>query len=306
MIARARQLAADERGMTLVEMLMVCILSVIVLGATLSAVETFERNARTNERVNEAQDGARTALDRMARDLRNLASPIKESPDAVDRAAAQDLIFQSEGNDIAGGANARNTERVRFCLDPEGNLYRQIQTWTTLAVPAAPTETTCPGTLAGAGGVWVKSSILASSVVNGADRPIFTYNASTVKDITEVSATLWIDVNPADVKPPESTLQTSVFLRNQNRKPTALFSWSAVNGNLVLNASESTDPEEKAMVYSWKIDGVHAATDTGILLTKAVSPGNHTVELTVSDGVLTDDETKTVCVPSAATGVTCS
>jgi type II secretory pathway pseudopilin PulG len=303
MIARARQMAADERGMTLVEMLMTCILSIIVLGATLSAVETFESNARTNERVNEAQDTARTALDRMARDLRNLASPIQESPDAVDRAQPFDLMFQSEGNTISGGLNARNTERVRFCLDPEGNIYRQIQTWQTAVPPLAPAETKCPGDLKGEGGVWVSESVMASSVVNGADRPVFTYNAAAVRDITEVSTTLWIDVNPADVKPPESTLQSSVFLRNQNRKPTASFSWDAVNGSLVLNASETTDPEEKSMVYTWYLDGSATAAGTGILLTKAVSAGNHSVKLLVSDGVLTDQLTKTVCVPSA--GVTC-
>jgi type II secretory pathway pseudopilin PulG len=305
MIARVRQLAADERGMTLVEMLMVCILSVIVLGATLSAVETFERNARTNERVNEAQDNARNALDRMARDLRNLASPIKESPDAVDRAAAQDVMFQSEGNTVAGGLNARNTERVRYCLDSQGNLWRQIQTWTTATPPAAPNETTCPGGGPGAGGVWVKSSVVASSIVNGDSRPIFTYNATTLKDITEVSATLWIDVNPATVKPPETTLQTSVYLRNQNRKPIAAFSADVVNGSVLLNASESTDPEEKSMTYTWFFDGASTSGGSGILFTKALSPGNHTVKLVVSDGVLPDDETKTICVPNAATGVTC-
>ena len=305
MIDRVRQLAADERGMTLVEMLMVCILSIIVLGATLSAVETFERNARTNERVNEAQDNARTSLDRMARDLRNLASPIKESPDAVDRAAPQDVMFQSEGNTIAGGLNARNTERVRYCLSAKGDLYRQIQTWTTATPPAAPAETTCPGKKSTAGGVWVKTSVVASSIVNGNRRPIFTYNAATLKDITEVSATLWIDVNPTTVQPPETTLQTSVYLRNQNRKPIAAFSADVVNGSVVLNASESNDPEEKSMTYTWYFDNSATSGGTGILLTKALSAGTHTVKLVISDGVLTDDETKTVCVPNAATGVTC-
>jgi type II secretory pathway pseudopilin PulG len=305
MIARARQLAADERGMTLVEMLMTCILSIVVLGATLSAVETFERNSRTNERVNEAQDGARNALDRMARDLRNLASPIQESPDAMDRAEPFDIMFQSEGNTIAGGLNARNTERVRYCIDAEGDLYRQIQTWTTANPPAPPTETDCPGASTSEGGAWVSSSIAASSVVNGDAQPIFTYNAAILRDITEVSATLWIDVNPETVKPPATTLQTSVYLRNQNRKPIAAFSADAVNGTVVLNASESTDPEEKSMTYSWFFDGATSSGGSGILLTKTLAAGPHTVKLVVSDGVLTDDETKTICVPSAATGVTC-
>jgi hypothetical protein len=243
----------------------------------------------------------------MARDLRNLASPIKESPDAVDRAGPQDVMFQSEGNSIAGGLNARNTERVRYCLSPQGDLYRQIQTWTTATPPAPPAETACPGKRAGPpeNGVWVRTSVVAASVVNGNSRPIFTYNAATLKDITEVSATLWIDVNPATVKPPETTLQTSVYLRNQNRKPIAAFSADVVNGTVVLNASESNDPEEKSMTYTWFFDGVSGVADKGILLTKALTAGTHTVKLVISDGVLSDDETKTVCVPNAATGVTC-
>jgi hypothetical protein len=40
-------------------------------------------------------------------------------------------------------------------------------------------------------------------------------------------------------------------------------------------------------------------------MTKPVSPGNHTVRLDVSDGVLTDDETHTICVPAPAQGVNC-
>ena len=76
-------------------------------------------------------------------------------------------------------------------------------------------------------------------------RPVFGYNATGLQDITEVSATLYVDVNPG--KPPtETVLQSAVYLRNQNRKPTALFSVDVVNTAIILNASESTDPEEKA------------------------------------------------------------
>jgi hypothetical protein len=142
---------------------------------------------------------------------------------------------------------------------------------------------------------------VAENVVNGT-RPIFTYNAIAPQDVTEVTATLYVDVNPG--RPPaETALQTSVYLRNQNRKPTALFSVEVVNGAILMNASESTDPEEKALIYSWKVDNV--AAGSGILMTKPVSPGNHTVRLDVSDGVLTDDETHTICVPAPAQGVNC-
>jgi type II secretory pathway component PulJ len=295
MTARLRQLGSEE-GFTLVEVLIASVLMIVVLGATLTALTSFQRNAATNQRQNDGQNEARQTLDLLARDLRNLASPVQERPEAVDRNLPLDLIFQSEGKTVvAGSLNSRNTERVRFCLDANRRLWRNLQTWTTAAIPNPPSATECPGT------GWTSTRVVAQNVVNGT-RPIFTYNATVLQDITEVTATLYVDVNPG--RPPaEQTLNSSVYLRNQNRKPTALFSAQAVNGSVLLNASESTDPEEKALIYSWKIDNV--AVGSGILITKPVSAGNHTVTLQVSDGVLTDDETQTICVPAPAQGVTC-
>jgi type II secretory pathway pseudopilin PulG len=300
MTARFRQFGPEE-GFTLVEVLIAAVLMIIVLGATLTALTSFQRNTATNQRQNDGQEQARSTLDLMSRDLRNLASPVLERPEAIDRNLAQDLIFQSEGKDVVSGSfNSRNTERVRFCLAPDGRLYRNIQTWTTAVIPDAPSSLECPGT------GWTRTSVVAENVVNGT-RPVFGYNATGLQDITEVSATLYVDVNPG--RPPaEQVLQSSVYLRNQNRKPTALFSVEVVNNSILLNASESTDPEEKAMIYEWRIDEVDpevAPDATGILLTQPVTPGNHTIRLDVSDGPLSDDETHTICVPAPAQGVNC-
>jgi type II secretory pathway component PulJ len=295
MTTRKRQLGSEE-GFTLVEVLIAAVLMIIVLGATLTALTSFQKSTATNQRQNSGQDEARRTLDLLARDLRNLASPVIERPEAVDRNLPLDLIFQSEGRGaVVANANIRNTQRVRFCLDPQGRLHRNVQKWDSAVPPDAPAATQCPGT------GWTSSAVVAENIVNGS-RPIFTYNSTVLQDITEVSATLYVDVNPG--KPPaEQVLQTSVYLRNQNRKPTALFSVEVVTNSILLNASESTDPEEKAMIYSWKIDDV--VDESGILVTKPVTPGNHTIKLVVSDGVLSDDETHTICVPAPAQGVNC-
>jgi len=289
-----RQLASEE-GFTIVEVLIASVLMIVVLGATLTALTSFQRNTQTNQRQNDGQEQARRTLDMVARDLRNLASPVLERPEAIDRKEALDLIVQSEGSGSGGSSNARNTMRVRFCLGPDRRLYRMVQTWTTATIPVAPSTTVCPGT------GWTTSTVVAENVVNGT-RPIFTYNAAGLQDVTEVSATLYVDVNPG-TPPAETELQSSVYLRNQNRKPTALFSVEVLNGSIVLNASESTDPEEKALIYSWKIDNVPEVG--GILLTKPVTAGNHTVWLNVSDGPLSDEETHDICVPAPAQGVNC-
>jgi type II secretory pathway component PulJ len=301
MTARQGQLGRED-GFTLVEVLIASVLMIVVLGATLTTLTSFGRSTATNQRQNDGQDEARRTLDVMARDLRNLASPVNERPEAVDRNLAQDLIFQSEGRGaVSGSLNARNTERVRFCLAPDGRFWRNTQTWTAATIPNAPAATDCPGT------GWTKSTVVAENVVNGT-RPIFTYNATAPQDVTEVTATLYVDVNPGS-SPAETALQTSVYLRNQNRKPTALFSVEVVNNSILMNASESTDPEEKALIYEWRIDAVDPENDppvgNGILLTRPVTPGNHTVRLDISDGVLGDDETHTICVPAPAQGVNC-
>jgi type II secretory pathway pseudopilin PulG len=289
----------QQQGFTLVEVLIVSVLMIVVLGATLTALTSFQQSTATNTRVNEAQEQVRAGLDLMARDLRNLASPTPNLPQAVDRAEPQDLIFQSEGKVKPDGSlNALNTIRVRFCLDTaSGNLYRQTQTWTSATAPAIPGSTQCPGAN------WTETRLVSEDVVNNT-RPIFNYNAGSLTAITEIGSTVFVDVNPGRT-PTESTLQTSVYLRNQNRAPTAVFSVTYLSGtSILMNASESTDPEEKAMFYEWKVDG--SSVGDGIVRTQNVSPGTHTVSLTVSDGTLTDTAaSQSICVPSPSTGVNC-
>jgi prepilin-type N-terminal cleavage/methylation domain-containing protein len=293
-----------QDGFTLVEVLIVCVLMLVVLGASLTTFESFQQNVSVNQKQNEAQDGARNAMDLMARDLRNLASPTTDEPLALDLKADQQIVFQSEGRDMpAASLNVVNTNRVRYCVSPTGDLYRQLQTWTTATFPAMPATTACPGT------GWTTTKLVAQNVVNSA-RPIFYYNASDVADVTEVSTTLYLDVNPG--RPPtESTLQSSVYLRNQNRKPTAVFSLALANGGtaLIMNASESTDPEEKPLTFTWYVDGTAVVGEgaNDVVHTAQVTAGTHTVKVTVSDGPLDDTSgTQSICVPSPSQGVTCS
>ena len=288
--------------MTLVEVLIVMILMLIILVATLETFSTFERKSRDNQDQNEAQDGARRALDLMARDLRNLASPTPLLPLAVDVKLPQDLIFQSEGKvKPAGSLNALNTTRVRYCLNTTNKvLYRQIQTWTTAGAPAI------PGGVCGNTAGWNTTMAVATNVVN-AGRAIFTYNAVDADKVTEVNAQVFVDTTPTRV-PLEVDLQTSVFLRNQNRAPTAEFSAVSMPGGAIfLNASESTDPEEKALTFEWYDASLTPVKKVGegIVFTYAApSAGNRQMYLIVRDATLTtQSSTKTVC--ATGPGVTC-
>jgi type II secretory pathway component PulJ len=290
----------EEHGMTLVEVLMASVLMLVVIGATLTTFNNFERNVKTNEQQNEAQEQARRAMDLMARDLRNLASPTPNLPLAVDRHEGGDVIFQSEGKEKpAGSLNAQNTTRVRYCINTdEDRLYRQIQEWTSALPAGMPTDTACPGT------GWTKTIPVADEIVNET-RPVFSYNAADRAAITEVSARVFVDVD-TERSPSEVSLQSSVFLRNQNRAPTASFSWASMpGGNVFLNASESTDPEEKALTFEWfDMDDGETKIGEGIVLTyKPVTPGWRDIKLVVTDASLEATATENVC--ANGTGVVC-
>jgi type II secretory pathway pseudopilin PulG len=291
-----------EDGMSLVEVLIVMILMLIILGATLTTFNTFERKTRDNQDQNEAQDEARRALDLMARDLRNLASPTPLLPLAVDVSLPQDVIFQSTGKvKPAGSLNAANTTRVRYCLNTTDRiLYRQIQSWTTAAAPAVPTST-CGNTSG-----WNQTMVVTTDVSNGT-RPIFTYNAVDHDKITEVSTQIYVDTTPTRA-PLEVDLQSSVYLRNQNRAPTAVFSAvSMPGGSIFLNASESEDPEEKALTFEWYDASLTPVKKVGEGIVFTYTPpaaGNREMYLIVRDAALsTTSETKTVC--ATGPGVTC-
>jgi type II secretory pathway pseudopilin PulG len=302
------RVASEESGFTLVELLVVCVLMLVVLGATLTTLTSFQSNAQTNARQNDAQEEARRATDALARDLRNLASPTNETPDAIKRALPQDLIVQSIA-DVrpVGSSNLRNSKYVRYCYDASNRrVLLQERTWTEATDPPFPSAAGCA-----AGGDWTTTKVAATDVVNGT-RPLFTYNSTDVLRITEIHTSLYVDVNPGR-RPKETSLSTTVFLRNQNRVPVARFTAARDGTSIVLNGSDSEDPEERALYYEW----YDPAATTGpvgnptligqgiVNVYTPATPGSHTIYLVVKDQADLSDEAphQTVCVPGGT--VTC-
>jgi type II secretory pathway pseudopilin PulG len=299
-----RKLLGDERGqMTIVELLVAMTIFISVLGATLFTFQTFDTLQRRDVSRAASQDSARTSVDRLARDLRNLASPTIDKPQAVDKATDYDLIFQTV--DPIGpnaGANAANIKRVRWCLDTSdpanGKLYIQEQTWVTLQTPAVPANATCPSS------GWTSTAVLVSNVTNnfgGQARPLFAYDSTTLTAVREIHVDLYSDLDPAKA-PNETHITTGVFLRNQNAAPIGAFSY-ALQGTsaIVLNGSQSYDPEGGALTYSWIDNGVKQKS-TNVTYSLPVTPGsNHSIQLQVFDpsGLEGDSATINIKVPSS-------
>jgi type II secretory pathway pseudopilin PulG len=283
-------LAREEHGISLIELLLSMVLMLIVLGATLTTFTNFERDSARAAARNESQDAVRRNVGQLVRELRNLASPNATSPQAVERDQPADLVFRTVdpvGPSSAG--NPGNVRRMRYCLESgtDARLWMQWQTWTG-APPEVPTDTACPG------GGWPQGQVVAQGVTNQA-RPVFTYNDTAITAISAVNVDLFVDVDP--LRPPgETRLRSGAFLRNQNRAPTAAFTWfKAAAGKVVLNGSPSSDPEGQPLTYVWMSsqggapkklgEGItcECPTNTADFPTQRLPLGTYTLWLEVKD-----------------------
>jgi type II secretory pathway pseudopilin PulG len=267
---------SGERGeTTLVGLLVAMVLFGAVFGATLELYSGSERvNHDAQQRV-DAEEGARQAEEMIARELRSLASPTPSQPRAVDRAGARDLVFKTvDAHGPNAGQNAANVKRVRYCLDGRGRLLRMEQRWTSATVPAVPggltgfaDDATCSTT------GWDGSRQVADSLVNyaaGKSRALFAYNSQTdLTAITSIAVSTFVDVD-ATKRPPETNLTTGVYLRNQNRAPTATVVAKPSAQGLLLNGSLSTDPEGDILTYCW-YDSAAAQLDQAAMTLRKLS-----------------------------------
>jgi prepilin-type N-terminal cleavage/methylation domain-containing protein len=283
----------DQAGFTLSEVLVATSLMTVVLGATLSPFEGFFRTTKRNERQNEAQDTARQAVDRLARELRVGTG----APKLIEKAGASDLVFQTvDGQSSPSGSNATNVMRVRYCLDNGRTLWRQTQTWTTVNPPTLPDVSSCPGP-----SPWSAGVSAVPGVANGAS-PIFTYDTATLSDIGQINLDLWVDADPT--KPPNATkLKSGIVLRNRNKPPVSSFvATDAGDLEVHLDASASYDPEGQRLAYRWcSTSGCDDTTKLGTGVTYdwlAPAAGTYSFYLQVTDsgGITVESGPQTVTV----------
>jgi prepilin-type N-terminal cleavage/methylation domain-containing protein len=308
--------AAEEHGFTLIELLVSTALALIIFGATLSAFNVFQNNNHFDLLRNEGQDNVRNALDRLSRDFRNVAAPksVPEVPGALEVAEPYSLTFQtiSDSPLPSGSKNPTNAMRVRYCLNdttapakPSNEiLFRQTQTWVSEKAPTTPTATACPDNTPGD---WEGTTQLANFITNrdgGQNRPLFVYGpkgATEVSQITSVEPRVYMNVNPSQpTHPGETQLTSSISLRNANRTPIATFTWKELSReHVLLNASESLDPDGLALTYTWSEGAKVFYSNAQVWETEPaeLSLGAHSITLEVADpGGLTAKSTQTVTV----------
>jgi type II secretory pathway pseudopilin PulG len=264
--------ARHEHGFTIVELLVTMAMALVVFGATLSVLEVFQRHNVYAQRRNENQDNARNAMDRIARSLRDVIAPGTEFAGALETAGEYSTMFQTVDTSPGEyGANKRHAMRVRYCLyDKEpGNelLLEQRQRSIEEPLPSAPASACIPG----ASG-WTTTTLVehVTNRAGGQKRPLFTYSASEAPQVVSVEINLYLELAPGQ-HPGETELMSGVSLRNANRKPVAKFKanfFAGKNEQVVLNASESEDPDGLALTYKWWENGTQLSSTSQIFTVK--------------------------------------
>ncbi len=281
------KLVREESGVTAIELLVAMSLLAVVLTATFRPLNAYERNASQNRAQNEAQGRARTTLDRLARELRNVAGQTQ----FIEKATASDLVYQTiDPLTAPSGTNTINLERVRYCLNTSTQqVWRQTQTWTTDTPPSVASTASCPDS------AWTTQAVTAGQVTNGS-RALFTYNNTDLTSITQVHTDIYIDANPT-IRPPETLLQGGAYLRNQNKAPIAAFTAVATsNKHMTLNGSTSSDPEGGSITFKW-FDGSTQIGTGQLCDCIALGTGNRTIKIEVMDPTgITATATQTVKV----------
>lgn len=260
----------DDRGFTLIEMLVAMVMTAVILSAVVLLFTSFINDNRYDGFREDAQSHAQTVIERMSRELRGATAP-NTGAATIANAGSYDMTFQTV-NATPGSApsgNSTNEEWVRYCLDSNLTLWRQSTdpTSTTSTASTPPDTSACPST----SNSWVQTGSspccqVFNAVVNeiGGDttRPLFTYGptgwASTgTSAIKSVQIALITDANSGAGKlPGPSWLTSSVYLRNDLQAPTASITpsqqvLSPSNTAVTLNGTASSDPQGQVLSYQW-------------------------------------------------------
>jgi type II secretory pathway pseudopilin PulG len=261
---------ARDDGFSLIELLLASTLALLIFGATLTAWTSIYRSNRVAENQQDNTEAARIAIDRAARQLRNLANQTQTGVNTIDKASGYDFIFQT--SDPA-------KTWVRYCAQTSGGStsINDATLWvheskSTLAAVNSGMRSGCPSTAS----EWETKQAVAEHITNqasGVDRPIFRFECAVTAaagcpassteypKIVNVGLSLWVDADRTD-RASELNVTSSVFLRNQNESPMAVANGSRyATKQLLLNGSGSSDPEGRTLEYFWFEDSPPSAAE---------------------------------------------
>lgn len=274
----------------LTELLVGMLVAIIVFGATMGALEVFMRQSSRTDKQAQAQDSARTAVDRFAAYARSATSVTGSTTPPVEQNSDYDVVFLAPNPAATLTNNAQGLQHVRYCLDASTvsneKLWLQTSPYSSATQAAPPSTSGCPDTAPG----WTRRQVVASNIVNQMQtpaKPFFNRTTDSGGVVSDIAVDAWVDVDPAGGAP-VSRLQSSVTLRNLNHTPVAAVPTCTASGNghVLCDASGSSDPDGQSLFYKWKIDSgafVDGSSSYDASGATLVSGSTHTFTVQVTD-----------------------
>jgi type II secretory pathway pseudopilin PulG len=271
--------ARGQQGFSLVELLVAIVLAIVVFAASVTVLVSFVKDSGSAQRRTETQAAARTAIDRISRELRTAVAPAAGSA-LVEYETGYDLVFREVST-----TSAVHQRFVRFCLDSNETLWRQTQDLQASS-DSTPSTSACPS------GAWAtRSAILGgcpstrvhcvrvTNELSTPSRALFTFGPSgwsTTSDIRLVEVSLYADENPGG-QPGATALTSGIYLRNNLEQPvvpaTGLATVTGTGNNqryVILDGSGAYDPNGQALSYQW-YSGGSCQSPSGALTSGATS-----------------------------------
>ena len=160
MSAPSTEQESRQAGFTLVELMVACSIAMVLVVVALTAVVNSSQVVVTSKQLQNVNEEARQALNRMARDIRQSRSIVNAvNPDGpmFNSAGLVAVRFQSDfdGDGCIGGApvpggpttckpyTAGNPEDLTYCFQPGVSLLYIIDNQAPSVVPVTSSSTTC-------------------------------------------------------------------------------------------------------------------------------------------------------------------
>ena len=249
------RLVRDERGVTLTELMAAMVVAVLLFGAAVTTFVTFLDTSTKADQQTQAQDTARSTIERLTSQLRNGMSTGSTGAQPIQLVSDYDLVFLGPAENVAANAtNPRGLAYHRYCLGNANNkndvLWYQTATYNSTSQATAPSTAKCPDI------AWDNKIRSAEHLVNRVSPAVPLFLPTTTSGaVTHVAIDARVDWNP-NTRPPATPLRSEASFRNLNRGPAAAMTCDGLaNGHAICDASASTDPDGHPLSYSWQMDG---------------------------------------------------
>jgi prepilin-type N-terminal cleavage/methylation domain-containing protein len=176
-----------EDGFTLIELLTAMVISTVLLLAVLQVFDRFNSGVGQQTRITDANEQARSTVDRVVRDLRQAAT--------IKRADANDLWYS-----VAEAGGATRSERI--CLAASGYTYGATTSGATNP------GTACPSSGSG----WTSAKLGQRRSLNSTADPLFRYDSTDITKVKAVGLTFNVDASGGG-RNSSSTLRASAVVR---------------------------------------------------------------------------------------------